>query len=219
MDPTTEACGCMSTLIMGWGPLPFWPSRRLPMHMQTGKFSLTSRVGTLSLYSSRAKLLPLSLFLWVSGGKQSFNFTPLDKHQLSSPGIHLSSTSGLLGAPGDLRSSRGMWHLSKVLRGSSVLRRRKWQPTPVFLPGESHGQRSRGRLQSTGSQRVGRDWATSLSVFLGGFLRLSQPQLTSPFPLWSMHGHLLYIRCPVTGVSWLHLRTEVRRLGGRKETW
>ena len=32
--------------------------------------------------------------------------------------------------------------------------RRKWQPTPVFLPGESHGQRNLvGGLQSIGSQR------------------------------------------------------------------
>ena len=101
--------------------------------------------------------------------------------------------------------------------------RRKWQPTPVFLPGESQGQRSLlgavygvtqsrtwltwlssssnagdpssvpgsgrspgegngnhssilawripwmeepGRLQSRGSQRVGHDWATSLSLSL-----------------------------------------------------
>ena len=36
--------------------------------------------------------------------------------------------------------------------------RRKWQPTPVFLPGESHGQRSLGGgLQSMGWQRVGCD--------------------------------------------------------------
>ena len=28
-----------------------------------------------------------------------------------------------------------------------------WQPTPVFLPGKSHGQRSLGRLQSTESQK------------------------------------------------------------------
>ena len=34
-------------------------------------------------------------------------------------------------------------------------RRRAWQPTPVFLAGESHGQRSLAGLQSTGSQRVG----------------------------------------------------------------
>ena len=30
--------------------------------------------------------------------------------------------------------------------------RRKWQLTPVFLPGKSHGQREPGGLQSTGSQ-------------------------------------------------------------------
>ena len=35
--------------------------------------------------------------------------------------------------------------------------RRKWQPTPVFLPGESHGQRSLAGLQSMGWQRVGHD--------------------------------------------------------------
>ena len=33
--------------------------------------------------------------------------------------------------------------------------RRKWQPTPVFLPGESQG---RGSLPSMGSHRVGHDW-------------------------------------------------------------
>ena len=38
--------------------------------------------------------------------------------------------------------------------------RRKWQPTPVFLPGESQG---RGSL--VGSLRVGHHWVTSLSLF------------------------------------------------------
>ena len=36
--------------------------------------------------------------------------------------------------------------------------RRKWQPTPVFLPGESQGQEP-GGLPSTGSHRVGHDWS------------------------------------------------------------
>ena len=37
--------------------------------------------------------------------------------------------------------------------------RRKWQRSPVFLPGKSHGQRSKpDGLQSMGSQRVGYDW-------------------------------------------------------------
>ena len=35
--------------------------------------------------------------------------------------------------------------------------RRAWQPTPVFLPGESHGQ-----LRSLGLQRVGHNWATNI---------------------------------------------------------
>ena len=37
--------------------------------------------------------------------------------------------------------------------------RRTWHPTPVFLPGESHGQREPGGLWSKGSQRVGHNWS------------------------------------------------------------
>ena len=35
--------------------------------------------------------------------------------------------------------------------------RRKWQPTPVFLPEESHGQRSLAGYSPQGSQRAGHD--------------------------------------------------------------
>ena len=44
--------------------------------------------------------------------------------------------------------------------------RRKWQPTPVFLPRESPWTAEPGWLQSMGSQRVRHDWATSLSLSL-----------------------------------------------------
>ena len=44
--------------------------------------------------------------------------------------------------------------------------RRKWQPTPVLLPGESHGGRSLVGYSPWGC-RVGHDWATSLSLSLG----------------------------------------------------
>ena len=37
--------------------------------------------------------------------------------------------------------------------------RRKWQPTPVFLPGGSQGQGRPGGLPSMGSHRVGHDWS------------------------------------------------------------
>ena len=42
--------------------------------------------------------------------------------------------------------------------------RKAWQPTPVSLSGQSHGQRSLAGLQSTGLQRVGHDWATKHSI-------------------------------------------------------
>ena len=53
-----------------------------------------------------------------------------------------------------------LWLLARI-----CWRRRQWQPTPVLLPGKSHGRRSLGGLQSMGSHRVGHDWATSLSLF------------------------------------------------------
>jgi len=40
-----------------------------------------------------------------------------------------------------------------------ILWRRKWQPTPVFLPRKSHGQRSLVRYRS-GSKRVRHSLAT-----------------------------------------------------------
>ena len=40
---------------------------------------------------------------------------------------------------------------------------RAWQPTPVFLPGESPRTEGPGGLQSMGSQRVGHSWATKSS--------------------------------------------------------
>ena len=42
--------------------------------------------------------------------------------------------------------------------------RREWQPTPVFLPGESHGRKEPGRLQSIESQRVQHDRSTTQGV-------------------------------------------------------
>ena len=44
--------------------------------------------------------------------------------------------------------------------------RRAWQPTPITLPREFHGQRSLvSYIQSTGSQRVGHDWLTVLLFY------------------------------------------------------
>ena len=63
------------------------------------------------------------------------------------------------------------WTTSTVVKNPPVLQiispwakkipcRRKWPPTPVFLPGKSHGQRSLVGYSPWGSQRVKHDWAT-----------------------------------------------------------
>ena len=44
--------------------------------------------------------------------------------------------------------------------GGKISWRRKWQPTPVFLPGKSHGQRSLVRYRPGSCKRVGQNWAT-----------------------------------------------------------
>ena len=47
--------------------------------------------------------------------------------------------------------------------------RRKWQPTPLFLPGKSLGERT---LEPMGSQRVGYDWETNTSHFHSSWYRI-----------------------------------------------
>ena len=56
-----------------------------------------------------------------------------------------------------------------------IPQRRAWLPTPVFLPGKSHGQREPGRLQSMGLQSVGHSLATNIHM-------LSLRANTSHFP-------------------------------------
>jgi len=65
--------------------------------------------------------------------------------------------------PGRLQS---MWSLRVVHDWATSLSlftflhwRRKWQPTPVFLPGESRGTGEPGGLPSMGSHRVGHNWS------------------------------------------------------------
>ena len=49
--------------------------------------------------------------------------------------------------------------------------RRKWQLTPVFLPGKSHGWKNLVGYSPWGCKESGHDWATSLSFFLSFFIR------------------------------------------------
>ena len=57
-------------------------------------------------------------------------------------------------------SARNAGDLGSIPGSGKIPWRRKWQPTPVFLPGESHGQRSllgcspRGRKESDATERL-----------------------------------------------------------------
>ena len=77
-------------------------------------------------------------------------------------------------------------------------RRRKWQPTPVFLPGESHGQRSLvryspwGRKESDMNERLNSNNCSDERSFFrdgagpGAVASLCGDKLTqSPFFKWS----------------------------------
>ena len=79
-------------------------------------------------------------------------------------------------------------NFSLVLWLSSIsLWRRKWQPTPVFLPGESQGQRSLVGCRLW-SRRVGHDWS-DLAAAVFHCIGILQARILEwaaiPFSRWS----------------------------------
>ena len=84
-----------------------------------------------------------------------------------------------------------------------ILWRREWQPTPVFLPGESHGQRSlagysrRGRKQLNTAEQL-RTSGRENTMLLGtrslmgamGNLETSRGGSTKLYKLWGLTGQV-----------------------------
>ena len=69
--------------------------------------------------------------------------------------------------------------------------RRKWQPTPVFLPGESQGQGGPRGLPSPGSHRVGHDWSDLAAAAAARnirFLETVQIKITESSTLFGSDG-------------------------------
>ena len=50
--------------------------------------------------------------------------------------------------------------------------RRKWQPTPVFLPGKSNGQRSLVGYSPWGHKRIGHNLVTKQQTYIKGYLEI-----------------------------------------------
>ena len=78
-------------------------------------------------------------------------FRPL--HQCGDPLLLSQSFQVVTASAGDIRD------MSLNLGSGRFPWRRKWQPTPVFLPGESHGLRSPASYTLQG-HRVRHDWVT-----------------------------------------------------------
>ena len=70
--------------------------------------------------------------------------------------------------------------------------RRKWQPTPVFLPGKSHGQRSLMGYRPWDC-RVGHDWVINTFAFTLNILYVGPvSHFTWKEPkIWSQHNYIL----------------------------
>ena len=85
--------------------------------------------------------------------------------------------------------------------------RRKWQPTPVFLPGESQGQGEPGGLPCMGLHRVRHDWsdlaaaAAAVCTCQCSSLHSSHPLLPLPCPQVCCLRLCLY-PCPLKKILW-----------------
>ena len=87
--------------------------------------------------------------------------------------------------------------------------RRKWQPTPAFLPGKSHGQRSLEGYSPWGHKRVRHDLVTkpSMGVLLEG--EVEEPTFNLYFMfIWSRFGVILWGYGKAKATSWYNYWKE-----------
>ena len=99
-----------------------------------------------------------------------------------------------------LRRQKSMTLTSQSCSNLTLHRRKQWHFTPVLLPGKSLGREEPGGLQSMGSQRVGHDWTTSLSLFTFMHWR-RKPQPTSVFLPGKSQGWRKLLGCSPWGRS------------------
>ena len=112
----------------------------------------------------RERLRPPSSWVgWASVGSRSA--CPSGAFRRLCPDWHLTcSPVRDLGFPGGARGTEPACQCRRCRRRGfdpwtgKIPWRRAWQPTPVFLPGESHGQRSPAGYSPEG-RRVRHDWS------------------------------------------------------------
>ena len=63
-------------------------------------------------------------------------------------GGHIDIDAYVLSFPGGMSDKESNCQCSRCKRRGLIPWKMAWQPTPIFLPGESHGQRSLGCYSS-----------------------------------------------------------------------
>ena len=89
---------------------------------------------------------------------------------------------------------------------------KKWQPTPVFLPGKSPWVEEPGRVQTMGSLRVGHDWATFQFHALEKEMATHSSVLAWRIPGTEEPGGLLSMGSHSVGHNWSDLATAAARI-------
>ena len=117
--------------------------------------------------------------------------------------------------------------------------RRKWQPTPVFLPGESHRERSLGVYSPWSWKNLTRLKQLSMHTLvhcgtLGRWLNLSDPQFLHPQNSdntsllrikWNhVYKGLVHSTCSIIGACYCTIRASLvaqrfKCLPGMRKTW
>ena len=100
----------------------------------------------------------------------------------------IAYTWASLGAQTVTNNPPAMWETWIDPWFGKIFWRRERLPTPVFLPGEFHGQRSQVGY-SPWSCRVRHDWATSTSLH-----RICNTKIESEWKLWPLGGFLCQYR-------------------------
>ena len=90
-----------------------------------------------------------------------------------------------------VRNPRAMWKICKI---GKIAWRRAWQPTPVFLSGESPRTEEPGRLQFVGLQRVRHNWATKHSTDLRKISLSNNSSLPYAVSLYQLYKGTLFRR-------------------------
>ena len=137
---------CLTTSWRAFGLLHFLPNMNMLHQHSCTDFCMDFCFQFSWVYIYRSR---------IAGACSNSMFKVLMYCQSSYTTLH-STSNVLLGVGHDLLTSLSLFTFMHW--------RRKWQPTPVFLPGESQGQGEPGGLPSMELHRVGHDWIDSAAA-------------------------------------------------------